>query len=1082
VILLENRKTSQEKNSENPSRKIPDRVILAFFIMAALGFILGGYLFYKERSVKVHAEKTSDLNFITTLKVNQIIEWRRERLVDAHMDTEQLTADSSVMEWLSDPRSGVTETDILNQLGDMATLEGYQNVFIADPSGKVLLTLDPNLKTLEPETRKVLNEAAASVEVTFGDFFLQSNSQKVFLDVVSPILDDSNQPRAFLILRSDPQKYLYPLIQSWPTPSESAETLIVRRDGDTVLFLNPLRHVSYPALTFRLPLERTEVPAVQAIMGRTGPMEGIDYRGVDVLADLMPIPGTGWSMIAKVDRGEILAEINSLAAQTLVVVVLAIIITIILGAYVFNVRQRQLYQKLLTAEQERSASRMETRTILYGIGDGVIATDREGHVTHLNPVAEEMTGWKEEEALGRLLEEIFHLIDERTRSPLENPVRQVLREEKVNGLGEYSLLISRDGRETPVADSAAPFYSQQDEIIGVVLVFRDQTEERLVQKERALFNDTLSASLNEIYLFDHESLIYRTANTGALKNLGLTLEELQKMTPLDIKSEFTLNSFQNMLRLFFEEEEKIHVFETVHRRLDGSSYPAECHLQLINRDGEKLFLEVVLDITTRRQAQNDLLISEERHRLLAENAHDVIWTMDMEYRLTYVSPSVGTLLGFSPEELIGRSLEESLTSESAGTITEALKDNLLGQNFGLPFKNTRVELEQRRKDGSTVWTEVSISGMYNDEGLFIGIVGVTRDISESRQAQEELTFRLRFEELISRVSTGFINLPAGKIDEEIIQALGEIGSLMDVDRAFAYSFDRGHSEFCISHEWCRPGLVSPAAEISDIFFPAHPALSQALLRNEAVILEGSEEIAAFFDTGKDNPLPGLHSIAVFPIWLNQDLFGCVGFESASPDRRWGEDNLLHLQQFSNILSSCFERNRLVREIEKRAVRDELTGVYNRRGLMEIGQLELQRARRYHHPLGMIFFDVDYFKKINDTLGHTAGDLVLKEIARRAGEIIREVDVLCRWGGDEFLVLLPESDLEFTCQVGERLHDRMSREPFQIFDEEIPIGISVGVSGAVEPSITLDEMLRNADESLYAAKAAGRNNVACGKFS
>ncbi|MHC1781307.1 MAG: diguanylate cyclase [Anaerolineaceae bacterium] len=1079
---MENRDAAKEVTTRKPIRKIPDRVLFAMLALTALGLILGGYLFYKEKSNQVHAEKISDLKFITTLKVNQIIDWRRERLIDARMDTEWLMAESRAMEWLSAPHSGAAEEEIYTQVHAMAELQGYHDMFIANPAGEVLLSLDPALEKLYPETRKTMDEAAANGEAVFGDFFLQPDSQKVFLDIVSPIQDGSDALLGFFILRIDPQEYLYPLIQSWPTPSESAETLIVRRDGDMVLFLNPLRHVDYPALTFRLPLDKTEVPAVQAVQGKTGPMEGTDYRGVDVLAHPMPIPGTNWYMVAKVDRSEILAEINNLAAQTLVVVLLAIIITIILGAYVFNLRQRQLYKKLFTAEQERSASRMETRTILYGIGDGVIATNQEGQVTHFNPVAEEMTGWKEGEALGRPLEDVFRLIDERTRAPLENPVRQVLRNEKVNGLGNHSLLISREGRELPVADSAAPFFNQKKEIIGVVLVFRDQTEERLVQKERALFNDTLSASLNEIYIFDSESLIFRSANAGALKNLGLTLEELRQLTPLKIKPEFSLHSFQLMLQPFLKDEKKIHVFETMHRRLDGSIYPVECHLQLIDRGGEKLFLEVVLDITSRRQTQNDLLRSEEHHRLLADNAHDVIWTMDLNMRLTYISPSVQTLLGFPPEELIGCGLEESLTPESAGAIREALKDNLLGRDLGLTFKNTRVELEQRRKDGSTVWTEVSISGMYNEEGTFVGIVGVTRDISERRRTQEELTFRLRFEQLISHISARFINLPADQIDEEIMQALDEIGTLIEVDRAFAFSFDQEKAEFCISHEWCRPGMTHHAAEIGDIFFPAHPALYQALQHDEAVILEGPEEIAAFIAAEDANPLPGLNSIAVFPIWLNQNLFGCVGFESASPERRWGEDNILHLQQFSYILSSCFERNRLIREIEKKAVRDELTGIYNRRGLMEIGQLELQRARRYHHSLGIIFFDVDHFKKINDTLGHSAGDLVLKEIARRAGEIIREVDVLCRWGGDEFLVLLPESDLEFSCQIGERLHERMSREPFQIFDEEISISISVGVSGAVEPAITLDEMLRNADESLYTAKEAGRNNVACGKFA
>src|SRR5450759_4865995 len=123
-------------------------------------------------------------------------------------------------------------------------------------------------------------------------------------------------------------------------------------------------------------------------------------------------------------------------------------------------------------------SEQRYRTTMMSVGDGVIATDTEGRIEMINPVAEELTGWKQKEALGKSLEEIFHIINEETRQSVENPVRRVMRKGIVVYLANHSLLIAKDGTEHPIADSAAPIRNEKEEITGVVLVFRDQTRAR----------------------------------------------------------------------------------------------------------------------------------------------------------------------------------------------------------------------------------------------------------------------------------------------------------------------------------------------------------------------------------------------------------------------------------------------------------------------------------------------------------------------------------------------------------------------------------------------------------------------------
>lgn len=139
--------------------------------------------------------------------------------------------------------------------------------------------------------------------------------------------------------------------------------------------------------------------------------------------------------------------------------------------------------------------------------------------------------------------------------------------------------------------------------------------------------------------------------------------------------------------------------------------------------------------------------SEERHRLLADNASDVIWTMDAQGRFTYVSPSVQRLRGYTVQEVLAQSLEEALTPASAAIARQAFENSFDCLQKGLPVPDFRGELEQPCKDGSTVWTELTLSGMVDASGLFVGFLGVTRDISERRRAQEKMARMAQYDEL-----------------------------------------------------------------------------------------------------------------------------------------------------------------------------------------------------------------------------------------------------------------------------------------------------------------------------------------------
>jgi diguanylate cyclase (GGDEF)-like protein len=160
-----------------------------------------------------------------------------------------------------------------------------------------------------------------------------------------------------------------------------------------------------------------------------------------------------------------------------------------------------------------------------------------------------------------------------------------------------------------------------------------------------------------------------------------------------------------------------------------------------------------------------------------------------------------------------------------------------------------------------------------------------------------------------------------------------------------------------------------------------------------------------------------------------------------------------------------------------AVTDPLTGLYNRRFLMQTLQREMSRARRHGHPLGLVMIDIDHFKAINDTHGHPTGDRVLKQLAVVAEQDLRRHDLVARFGGEEFAVVLSETGLEGTRTVAEKLRSAVAAHPFTDGDHLLGVTVSLGCAVLHDVDREPDDLIRRADERLYQAKESGRNRVA-----
>ena len=184
-----------------------------------------------------------------------------------------------------------------------------------------------------------------------------------------------------------------------------------------------------------------------------------------------------------------------------------------------------------------------------------------------------------------------------------------------------------------------------------------------------------------------------------------------------------------------------------------------------------------------------------------------------------------------------------------------------------------------------------------------------------------------------------------------------------------------------------------------------------------------------------------------------------------------------IERAMHVRQSEAERRRLLAELEHLARVDALTGIANRHTLFEVGEQELSRMRRFGHTLSALMLDIDHFKHVNDTHGHAVGDQVLRNVAQCLRRHTRAVDLVARYGGDEMVVLLVETDLDGARRSGERLRELLAQSAIETAQGPVGVTVSLGVADAHAEGDALDILLGRADAALYAAKQGGRNQIA-----
>ena len=220
----------------------------------------------------------------------------------------------------------------------------------------------------------------------------------------------------------------------------------------------------------------------------------------------------------------------------------------------------------------------------------------------------------------------------------------------------------------------------------------------------------------------------------------------------------------------------------------------------------------------------------------------------------------------------------------------------------------------------------------------------------------------------------------------------------------------------------------------------------------------------------------IRSITTAPINTHTRLIGFLNVASVVPDF-FNQTHADRLYAFATQAATAIENAQLYEEIQLMAVTDELTGLSNRRALFDLGEREMSRAQRFNRPLSLLMFDIDKFKLVNDTNGHHVGDLMLQALADASQEILRNTDVVGRYGGEEFAIIMSETPLEDALNAAERLRQIFSKTAVQNDEgEDVYVTASFGVAEADAETQTLRDLFKRADKALYQAKDKGRNRV------
>jgi len=499
-------------------------------------------------------------------------------------------------------------------------------------------------------------------------------------------------------------------------------------------------------------------------------------------------------------------------------------------------------------------------------------------------------------------------------------------------------------------------------------------------------------------------------NTAGAKIYGYTKEEMIGLTLADLVPK----EFAKILPPVITEKETTHgiFLPRISKKKDGTIFPTEIASKIINIAGKPRLIAYIRDITKRKEAEKKLRKARKMFSSLFNSSPEATLYHNKEGCIININPRFTELFGYTPEEMRGRKIDEGMIYP-ANKIKEGI---ILTQKAFNGFSD--YETIRKKKDGTLVPVIISSAPVVIDKKPQ-GTIALYRDITERKKAEENL------QKSQKELASLFKNIP------QAVVYLDENSNIKNISPRFTELF--GYTLEEIKSRNINDGMIHPPGKIEEGKNLDKTALSEGYFNYESIRKK------------KDGTL--------FPV----SIFG---------------SNIIIDGQLKGIIGTYFditERKKLEKKLEKLAHFDNLTGCYSRGYGLALLEEQIKTANRKKTPILLLYLDVDEFKKINDHYGHKEGDRALKGAVKLFKSTLRKIDIICRMGGDEFLLIFLESSLNDAPIIRKRLSKNLEKLN-QKLNRPYKIDFSIGLS-YYNPSdpLSIEELIKIADENMYEEK-------------
>lgn len=447
-------------------------------------------------------------------------------------------------------------------------------------------------------------------------------------------------------------------------------------------------------------------------------------------------------------------------------------------------------------------------------------------------------------------------------------------------------------------------------------IFVSALERKRVEERLRLTQFAIDRSTDAVFWVGTDAK-FRYVNDAACQALGYSREQLLQMNVHQISPEFPPEKWPG----HWEELKSLRAlqFETLHQRADSETFPVEITANYLKFKNQELNFAFVRDIRERKQAEIALRESEQKYRVLQESSSDAIILADVEGNLLEANQRAEELLGYSKEELTSMHFTQIHPPHELPRVIASFEEDVQNKGGGR-LEDTLV----LSKDGKEIPVDISCS--FSESGGKLFVQGVFRDITERKQAEEQLRYRLEFEQLIAAISTHFINLDCDQIDQGIQIALQQIGEFEKVDRSYVFQFSEDGTQMSNTQEWCAEGISPQIEKLQALPSNSFPWFYQKLQQFEIIHIPRIDNLPPEAQTEKSIlERQSIKSLICVPVMAQGKLFGFVGFDTVKTAKTWTENSRTLLKLVGEIFANALERKRT--ETELRQKHEEMAAVF-----------------------------------------------------------------------------------------------------------------------------------------------------------